>query len=91
MKKLTLALICTFNMLLLAGCATLHSPILKYNFKDFEALLKSAKAELEPLFDVEDTQSESRLFYRYEIFDVENKPIILEHSHELLNDSGGVL
>ena len=57
--------------------------------KDFEALLKSAKAELEPLFDVEDTQSESRFFYRYEIFDVENKPIILEHSHELLNDSGG--
>mgnify|MGYP007101877549 FL=1 len=36
MKKLTFALICTFNMLLLAGCATLHSPILKYNFKDFD-------------------------------------------------------
>ena len=36
MKKLTLALICTFNMLLLAGCATLHSPISKGNFKDFD-------------------------------------------------------
>ena len=36
MKKLTFALIYTFNLILLAGCATLHSPILKGNFKDFD-------------------------------------------------------
>ena len=57
--------------------------------KSLSASYFKKECKILKIYDVEDTQSESRLFYRYEIFDLENKPIILEHSHELLNDSGG--
>jgi len=45
MKKLTFALICTFNMLLLAGCATFHSPISKGNFKDFDIQFENVEPD----------------------------------------------
>ena len=61
----------------------------KYPEKSVSASDFQKNCKILKIYDVEDTQSESRLFYRYEIFDLENKPIILEHSHELLNDSGG--
>ena len=57
-----------------------EKPVTASDFKKECKILK--------IYDVEDTQCESRLFYRYEIFDAENNPIVFEHCHELLNESG---
>ncbi len=61
----------------------------RFSEKSLSASDFKKECKILKIYDIKNTQSESRLFYRYEIFAADNNPIVLEHCHELLNESGG--
>ena len=62
----------------------------KYPEKSVSASDFQKNCKILKIYDVEDTRSESEIFYRYELLDAENRPIIIEHCRELHHDSGSV-